>query len=488
VDIPATLICDFYKISHRKQYPVGTEIVYSTLTPRSNKYCPNTDFVVAFGFQQVIKKFLIEYFNKNFFRKKHDEVIIEYVRIIKNCLGVAKPDTTHISELHSLGFLPIKIKAVKEGIRVPFRVPLLTIENTDSRFFWLTNYLETLISCELWQPMTAATIADKYKEILNSYAHKTVGNTDFVPFQGHDFSMRGMCGVDAAANSGSGHLLSFIGTDTIPAILNLEKYYNADTSAEIVGTSIPATEHSVMCAGGDGHEEYNTYKRLITDVYPNGFVSIVSDTWDLWNTITNILPRLKNDIMARDGRVVIRPDSGDPVDIICGVGGESAEGKGVIQLLWEMFGGITNSLGYKELDPHIGCIYGDAITIDRCTEICKRLEKKGFASTNMVYGVGSYTYQYNTRDTFGFAIKSTLCKINGVEKFIYKDPATDDGTKKSQTGAVAVIIDGAGNISYIDELNINSIIDGDILRTIFVNGELMVDDTLTDIRKRLAKK
>lgn len=483
---PATLLCDFYKLSHRAQYPEGTEVIYSTWTPRSNKHFPQADHVVAFGFQQFIKEYLIDYFNVNFFDRPADEVVEEFAVVVKNCLGVAEPDTTHIAELHNLGYLPIKINAVPEGMKIPLRVPMLTIENTDSRFFWITNYLETLASCELWQPATSATIAGKYREILDRYAMETVGSADFVPFQGHDFSMRGMNGCAAAASSGSGHLLSFVGTDTIPAILNLAKNYNADITQELVGTSIPATEHSVMCAGGDGEGEYDTYRRLINEVYPSGFVSIVSDTWDLWNTITNILPRLKDDIMSRDGKVVIRPDSGDPVDIVCGIGGDSPEGKGVIELLWNIFGGSVNEkTGYRELDPHIGCIYGDAITLERCGQICERLKEKGFASTNMVYGIGSYTYQYNTRDSFGFALKSTLCVIDGVEKFIYKDPATDDGTKKSQTGAVAVLVGEDGGIYHIDGLSRNEIVHGNIMRTIFVDGELVIDDDLKSIRARL---
>jgi nicotinamide phosphoribosyltransferase len=307
-----------------------------------------------------------------------------------------------------------------------------------------------------------------------------------------------MGGIEAAMLSGAGHLTSFVGTDTVPAIAALEKYYNADIEKELVGTSIPATEHSVMCAGGK-ETELNTYRRLITEVYPDGFISIVSDTWDLWNTITNILPQLKDEIMARDGKVVIRPDSGDPVDIICGEDRFDSreqfeeqkdleclpEDKGVIELLWDIFGGTTNDLGFKELDPHIGCIYGDSITPERCEEICKRLNVKGFASTNMVYGIGSYTYQYNTRDTFGFAMKSTCCVVNGEERMIFKDPVTDDGTKKSNTGCVAVLDDAVGSIACIDELPLSAEVEGDKLRTIFKDGEMIIDDSLAQIRERL---
>jgi nicotinamide phosphoribosyltransferase len=388
---PATLLCDFYKISHREQYPDKTEIVYSTWTPRSNKHYPNVNRVVVFGIQAFVQKYLIDYFYDNFFSRPKEEVVAEYSRMLKFALGVKDPYTRHIEDLHDVGFLPLKVRAMPEGSAIPLRVPMLTIENTDERFFWLTNFVETLISAELWQPCTSATIAREYRVILDKYA-KITGNPDFVQFQGHDFSMRGMGCVEAAASSGAGHLLSFVGTDTIPAICHLEQYYYADIEQELVGTSIPATEHSVMMAGGYGNE-YETYRRLITDIYPSGFISIVSDTWDLWACIERIIRPLKNAIMARDGRVVIRPDSGDPVKIICG--DPEAEGLakiGLVEALWNIFGGTINEKGYKELDPHIGAIYGDSITVQRCIDICYNLEKKGFASTNMVYGIGLTTY------------------------------------------------------------------------------------------------
>ena len=491
---PPTLLCDFYKVSLREQYPDKTEMIYSTWTPRSNKHAPKQcETVVAFGFQGFIKKYLIDYFDTHFFSRSESEIRREYYRYIKYALMVENPQCDHIVALHRLGYLPLEIKALPEGTNVPMRVPMLTMRNTHKDFFWLTNYFETPMSCEMWLPSTSATLAQAYRKILNKYALKTNGSTDLVQFQGHDFSMRGMGCVESAQSSGAGHLLSFSGTDTIPAISYLEQYYNADIEKELVGTSIPATEHSVMCAGGRGNEGY-TYERLITDIYPTGFVSIVSDTWNLWHTLTYILPKLKDQIMARDGKVVIRPDSGDPVDIICGCKWNkntadresmSPQSKGVVELLWDTFGGTVNSKGYKELDSHIGCIYGDAITLERCEEICRRLEAKGFASTNMVYGIGSYTYQYNTRDTFGFALKSTMCIIDGKENMIFKDPITDDGTKKSQTGCVVVTMMD-NKLECVDGLNLAATNDPvNQMRTIFKDGKMIVDDDLTSIRKRM---
>jgi nicotinamide phosphoribosyltransferase len=483
---PATLLCDFYKISHRAQYPDKTEVVYSTWTPRSNKYFPRAESVVAFGAQGMIKKILIDYFNENFFSRPIDDVVAEYARYIKYTLFIENPETKHIEELHELGYMPLHIKALPEGTLVPMRVPMLTVHNVDSRFFWLTNYIETLASTEMWLTSTAATIALSYRSILDEYALKTAGSTDFVPFQGHDFSMRGMAGIDAAMLSGAGHLLSFVGTDTVPAIAYLERYYNADIEKELVGTSVNATEHSVMCAGG-ADNEFETYRRLISEVYPTGIISIVSDTWDLFGCLETIIKPLKPEIMARDGKVVIRPDSGDPVDIICGdltAEEGSQEYKGVVECLYDIFGGEKNAQGYIELDSHIGAIYGDSITPERCEAICYILAEKGFASTNVVFGIGSYTYQYNTRDTFGFAMKSTMVVIDGEEKMIFKDPKTDDGTKKSNTGCVAVqMVDG--ELVCKDRLALNHT-EPCLMQTIFLNGELKVDETLAAIRARIS--
>lgn len=484
---PATLLCDFYKVSHKNQYPQGTELVYSTWTARASRLA-DVDEIVAFGFQAFIRDYLIDYFNVNFFGRTKAEVADEYKRVIRYALGEADPDARHIEALHELGYLPIKIKAVKEGSLVPIKVPMLTIENTHPAFFWLTNYLETLMSCQLWLPATSATIAFRYRKLLQDYAQRTNGDISGVPFQGHDFSMRGMGSLEAAKSSGAGHLLSFTGTDTIPAILYLEDHYGANMEKELVGTSIPATEHSVMCA--HGRDEAASYRYLIKEVYPAGFVSIVSDTWDLWNVLDVVIRGLKDDILARDGRIVIRPDSGDPVKIICGdpdADDERAR-RGVIELLWDIFGGTTTQRGYKQLDSHIGAIYGDAITFERCREICERLAAKGFASTNMVYGIGSFTYQYNTRDTFGYALKSTYAVVGGEGRKIFKDPKTDEGkVKKSQTGLVCVV-NRDGRMALVDNLDreeYDQYSKDDLLEDVFVDGRLVREQTLGDIRARL---
>lgn len=484
-NLSATLLCDFYKLAHRLMYPSGTELVYSTWTPRASRM-KGVDEVVVFGNQAFVKEFLIDFFKDNFFDRPKTEVLAEYVRFVKHTLGATNPDAQHLADLHDLGYLPLLIKAVPEGTIVPLRTPVLTVQNTDKKFFWLTNYVESLASCELWGAYTSATIAREYRKILDKAAIKTVGNTEFVQFQGHDFSMRGMMGLQAAIKSGMGHLTSFAGTDTAPCILAAEYYYKANIEKELVGTSIPATEHSIQCSYGDDMVYLN---RMITEVHPSGFVSVVSDGYDFWNVIRCVIPMLKDKIMARDGKVVIRPDSGDPVEIVCGdpkANPYSVEYKGAIESLWNIFGGTINEKGYKVLDPHIGLIYGDAITLRRAEEICERLAAKGFASTNVVFGIGSYTYQYNTRDTFGFAIKSTACIINGVEKQIFKDPKTDDGTKKSQKGKVHVYRVN-GKIVWSDGHSLESELSVDLLQPIFKDGKAMNEQTFAQIRERIAR-
>lgn len=483
------LLKDGYKVGHKFQYPAGTTLVYSNLTPRKSRN-PDMDSVVFFGLQYFIKEYLVRQFNEDFFSRPKEEVLRAYRRRIDNYLGKDSIPYDHIADLHDLGYLPIEIKALPEGSLVPMRVPVFTIRNTKPEFFWLTNMLETIVSAITWKPCTSATTAFHYLRNFTRYAKETVGeDSSFIPWQGHDFSFRGMSGVEDALMSGAGHLLSFAGTDTIPAIDFLETYYNADADKELVGGSVPATEHSVMCMGTqDG--EINTFERLITEIYPGGIVSIVSDTWDFWQVITEFLA-LKSKILARNGKVVIRPDSGDPVKIIVGdpqapIG--SPAYKGAIECMWETFGGTITEKGYKLLDGHIGLIYGDSITIERQNAILEGLKQKGYASYNVVLGIGSFTYEYVTRDNFGFAMKATYGEVNGVGRDIYKDPKTDDGTKKSARGLMQVYRDAAtGRLALKDQCNWEEEAKGE-LQPVFRDGKLLRDWSLADIRSLLTSQ
>ena len=480
------LLTDGYKVDHRRQYPDNTTLVYSNWTPRKSRI-DGVEEVVFFGLQYFLKKYIIHDFEEYFFKRPKAEVVAKYSRRINNYLGENQVGTKHIEDLHDLGYIPMVFKALPEGASVPIRVPMFTMYNTKPEFFWLTNYFETLLSAVVWLPCNSATIAKQYRLVLDKYANETSSIPEFVDWQGHDFSMRGMGGIEAAVTSAAGHLLSFSGTDTIPAIEFFEEYYNANSDVELIGGSVAATEHSVMCMGTT-EGEYETFKRLICDVYPKGIVSIVSDTWDLWKVLTDYLPKLKQEIISREGKVVIRPDSGDPVDIICGNpnGKTEQEKKGVIELLWDVFGGSTNSKGFKELIPQIGAIYGDSITVERATNICERLKMKGFASTNVVLGIGSFTYQYNTRDTFGFAIKATYGEVNGEGRAIFKDPITDDGTKKSAKGLMKIELEN-GKYKLLDQVTWEQEKEGE-LKEVFRDGKLLIDHSLIDIRKQVAGK
>ena len=529
-------LTDGYKTGHHQQYPKGTTMVFSNFTPRSDKYAPDVcknKGVVVFGVQMVLQQ-IKEHFDENFFLKhlrinindaegnfqktmvlKHNNELKNSVcGEIKEALSMylnADYDITHIEKLWDLGYLPLEVRALDEGSICPIRVPMLTIHNTVPEFYWLPNFLETILSNLLWKPMTSATIAFAYKQILNKWAEKTdKQNKEFVLWQGHDFSMRGLDSIDTTVSSGLGHLTSFYGTDSLPTLWGARYFYDEQG---FIGGSVPATEHSVMCAGSK-EDELGTFKRLMK-TYPTGILSVVSDTWDLWNVITNILPQLKEEILARDGKLVIRPDSGDPVDILCGtedytksklsyndvkeMAVEHPKQKGVIELLWDIFGGTINEQGYKVLDSHIGAIYGDSITLERAEKICRRLESKGFASTNVVFGIGSFTYQYNTRDTFGFAMKATYVErqrrgINPATKKevvvtqgfeIFKDPVTDDGMKKSAKGLL-MVVKGKENLELDDQVSWDEVNSSDNeLKTIFKDGEFIKRTTLTEVRNKL---
>ncbi|AOA58516.1 nicotinate phosphoribosyltransferase [Acinetobacter larvae] len=483
---------DFYKADHRRQYPQGTEYVYANFTARSARLAvmlpDSDDKIVFFGLQGFIQHFLIETWNEGFFQQDKEKVLSRYQRRMDLALGEAAIPTEHIAALHDLGYLPLKIKALPEGTRVNMRVPVLTIINTKPEFFWLTNYIETVLSAELWKSCTTATIAFEYKRLLTQYAHKTAAPIDNVILQAHDFSSRGMSGIYDAAQSSAGHLTSFIGTDAVAAIDYVEEYYQAEG---VIGVSVPATEHSVMCMGNEDHE-LETFRRLICDLYPSGIVSIVSDTWDFWRVITEFSVQLKQDILNRQpnalglAKVVFRPDSGDPIKIICGdpdAPQNSPAYKGAVQCLWEIFGGQTTAKGYKVLHERIGLIYGDSITLARAQAILMQLEAQGFASNNLVFGIGSYTYNYITRDSFGFAVKATWGQVNGVARDLVKDPITDNGTKKSAKGLLRVEKNTNGYVLF-DQQSPEQEQLGE-LHTVFENGQLYIQHRLAEIRQRL---
>jgi len=489
----ASMQKDVYKEFHGRAYHPGVTEVYSNFVSRSNKLSnvPNNTHVAFVGLQYFIKSYLQEEWG-TFFALPKEEAVANHARILSAMLGY-KVDVSYLEDLHDLGYLPLRIKALPEGSLVPYQVSPLTIVNTKPGFQWLTNMVETVLSCENWPIQTSCTTAVAYLKVFKEFAERTGLDPNFCPFQGHDFSFRGMFGKQAAAMSGFGHLASgLVGTDTIPAVLFAEQYYNANVDHELVGCSVDATEHSVTCSWiEEGEEAFAEY--LMEHQSPTGILSVVADTWDFWDFVNNILPMLYSKIMEREGTFVVRPDSGDPVKILTGWTPDEVaeynkglhadlkpcEIKGLIECLWETFGGTYTEKGYKLLDSHIGAIYGDAINLERQREILERLAAKGFAS-KIVLGIGSFSYQYVTRDCHASAVKATSIVKNGERIAIFKDPKTDTG-KRSAKGLLRVERDVTGEfIMYDDQTEEQE--QAGLLELVYENGKLLRETSLAEIR------
>lgn len=484
---------DAYKLGHIHMYPKGTTKVLSNFTNRGSRI-EGVNHVVHFGLQAFLQDYCIERFAP-FFAADEDEAVVEYAAGLMDVLGPNTIGTEHVRALHRKGYLPLIFRALPEGTRVPLLVPSVTVESTEREFFWLVNYIETALSASIWQPSTAATIADQYRGILDAAADKTGTAREFVDWQLHDFSFRGMSGIETAAASGAAHLLSFKGSDSLGAMDFVRRYYNSSFGAEngqVLG-SIPASEHAVMCAGGpEGEEE--TFRHIL-EANPAGNISLVSDGYDLWKVLQVILPNLKDVILAREGNTVIRPDSGDPADIVCGtrtnpdfidsgLGLETMESDpahfGVVELLDAEFGHTINDAGYKVLNK-VRVMYGDSITADRAVDMTSRLEKMGYASENLVMGVGSFTYQYNTRDTFSSAIKVTYIEVNGEGRNVFKDPVTAKGSKRSATGRLAVILGEDGELKLIEKATPEQE-EASLLQPVWANGQFIRRQSFADVR------
>lgn len=535
IGMNAMFLTDSYKLHHKIMYPEGTEKVYSTWVPRSSKYLNDVDGCIVFGIQYLIKEFIINYFDENFFKRNEDDVVNEYEKFLNafNGIDITKSiGVDHIRSLHKLGYIPVEIRALKEGCKCPIGMPYLTIVNTIPEFFWITNYLETLISNTLWAPAVASTIAYGYKKELIKHLMKTGGMKYTSPeYLVHDFSMRGCNGLNSTIAVGMSHMSCFSGSESVPAVIKMSEVYN-NGNMNNIASGIPASEHSIECSNanfGNFDNEFEiderAYIRRMLDQFPTGFLSIVCDGFDFFKFVQIICTEFKDEIMKRDGRVVLRPDSGNPVRIIAGdtritlkngkvmnavstnsgveyyCGNErivpTIEQEGVYEILWNTFGGIVNEKGYKVLDPHIGVIYGDSITPERQKEIYERLETKGFSATNLVLGIGSYTYQYKTRDSLGLAMKATWCKINGQSKDLFKDPKTVCGMpKKSLRGLVGMSSLNGGKTFKCwqiseEDYEANRISDGngnvfkDWLEPVFRDGKLLRETTIGEIRQKI---
>ena len=479
------LLIDFYKAVHAEMLPKEITKSVSYFTPRMSRV-KMWDKVVMFGLQGFVKTYLIDYFNECFFERSLDEVIGEYRRIMDAALGKNAYKIEKIEKLHKLGYLPIEVFSLPEGARVPMQVPMFGITNTHEDFAWLPQSLESLISAESWHPMLAATVGATYRDIVNKYYELTCDDDITKAKALGAFDFRGEECTESAIKAGAGWCLSFLNTATVPTIPYLEQYYNCDCTKEPVAFGSPSTEHSVMCSNYaiDG-DEITLLRRLLTEIYPNTSFSAVLDSYDYWNIIENVLPQLKDEIMAHNGCMLMRGDSGDCVEVVT---------KTVFKL-WDEFGGTVNSKGYKVLDSHVKAIYGDSITIQRCEEIYKILMENGFACSNVALGVGSFSMQCVeedgilkpfTRDTFSSCIKATYCEIAGTPYPIFKNPK-DGGFKKSQKGCCVVKLDENGNYTYKDEFTWEEAVNNsdNKLETIFKDGKMVKEQSLAEIRNIL---
>lgn len=510
---------DYYKCAHHAQYNPNITKIVSYYTPRMSR--TDEDYLIMFGLQYYIKEYLIKQFNCNFFNIDKDIAVKKYARMMKNTFSSSQADTSRWEKLWDLQYLPLEIKAIAEGTKVPIHCPMIEISNTDPEFAWLVNFIETPMSCTLWHAMASANVGYKYRQIVNKYYDKTVDDNIPKHTAIGDYSMRGQESIESAAKSSAAFLLSFSKTATIPAVEFLEEYYNCNIENEIVGSGAIGTEHSVMCSSFaiDGDEKTQVL-RLINEIYPNDNFTIVADSYDFWNFVANILTDddVKNAIIEHEKRgyfVGIRPDSGNPVDILCGEL-DNKENKqiemyspewykhlGLVESLHAIFGGYLNTKCYA-INRGVKAVYGDSITYERAEQIYDRLEKKGFASNNVVLGCGSYSMQSVggndplTRDTYGIAIKTTYCEIyehiNNIVDMIrgirvFKNPKTDSGNfKQSQQGLCYVYRDNKdnGKIKFEDKIDIlDNRYENSLLETVFYDGEMFIEYSLKEVRQNL---
>jgi nicotinamide phosphoribosyltransferase len=515
-----TMLIDYYKAGHYFQQPKGVKKVYSTWTARSNKYHSGCEDTVVFGHQAFIKEYFIDFFNNCFFNVPIDELRADYEKKMNATFDPIYTDFSRFEALHKLGYLPLEVRAVPEGTILPIRIPQAVMWNTHPDFGWLPQYLEDMWSCHNWLPSTSATTAYYRRKDLEPFFEETCDDPTAIRRICGDFSLRGMTSEDAAYASSAGHCLSFDRSATVDVNGFFEEFYCADISNQPPAFGTPSLEHSVVCQGIAYYTHLLMTKQLdaeyqevaqragldwelsligemlflyhlLTKVQPSGILSYVSDTMDYWGVLSKVALALYPEIMARNGKLVFRPDSGDPEKIVNGdpEAKEYPQRVGSIQFLAEQFGEGTkiNAKGYMVLDPHVGLIYGDAITRERAINIAEGLKKNKLSIENVTFGIGAFTYQYVTRDTRGYAIKATAAEFEdfGVTP-LFKNPKTDDGTKVSLRGTV-IVTSTNGRIECHDNLPMDytTTHKKNMLRPIFRDGKQLNVESVYQIRERL---
>jgi len=455
------LATDSYKLTHHRMYPEETEKVFSYFEAREGAEFPDTIF---FGLQYILKKYLVgkvvtkedidtaeqvalKHFGQNYFDRERWDYILEE---------------------HD-GRLPVEIKAVPEGLKVPVSNVMMTIVNTDPKCYWLTNHLETILS-QIWYPCTVATGSNAVREFLKSALERTSDNMDSLNFMLHDFGYRGVSSVESARIGGAAHLINFLGTDTIAALEFIQQYYSTPGKEEEVrGFSVAASEHSVMTSLGRVRE--HTVVENIFKQYPEGIVSIVSDSYNVYDFVENISKQYMHIILNRDGKTVFRPDSGEPIEVL----------KQLLSILDAKFGSTINSKGYRVLNPKVGLIWGDGIDIHDIKAIINYFEEAGWAADNFVFGMGGGLLQRVNRDTQKFAFKCSAQKRRGVWWEIYKQPI--HGNKSSKQGRLILTYDNEEG--FVTQTQDDATLSPEVTRTVFKNGSLIIDMDFDEVRENM---
>ncbi|MBP6732051.1 MAG: nicotinate phosphoribosyltransferase [Chitinophagales bacterium] len=450
------LLTDSYKISHYKQYPPNTTSVYSYFESRGGKF----DDVTFFGLQFLLKNYLEGVVVT---KEKIDEAEHLYNQHFGDASLFYRAGWEHILNAHG-GKLPVRIKAVPEGVSIPVHNALITVENTDPACFWLTNFLETLL-VQVWYGSTVATQSRAIKKLILQYLEQT-GDPELISFKLHDFGFRGVSSVESASIGGAAHLVNFKGTDTVAALSFIQQYYNTN---EVFGFSIPASEHSTITSWGRENEA-KAYNNMLTQ-YSKGLVAIVSDSYDIYNACEKLYGEvLKDKILNREGTLVVRPDSGEPKEVVLKV----------VSILGEKLGYTTNAKGYKVLNPHIRVIQGDGVNYESITEILETLKANGWSADNIGFGMGGALLQKLDRDTQKFAFKCSCATVDGEDRDVFKDPVTDPG-KRSKKGRLKLVKEGSG-YKTVTQAEPGE----DVLETVFENGELKRQYRFDEVIKNAA--
>ena len=448
-------LTDSYKVSHAFQYPHNVTNVHSYFESRGGRW-PEVTF---FGLQYILKKHFV---NARLTKDNLEKASTFFSRHFNNNAIFYERGWKYILNEYG-GTPPLSIRAVLEGSTVPVSNVLMTVESTDPNCRWLTSYFETVL-VQSWYPSTVCTNSRMSRKLILKYLEDT-GDPNLIDFKLHDFGFRGSTSVESAAIGGASHLVNFKGTDTLAAIELLEEYYGE----EMAGFSVPAAEHSTIPSWGRENEVY-AYDNMLTQ-FPEGLVAVVSDSYDVFNACRNIWGKqLRDKVLSRNGVVVIRPDSGNPPDIV----------PEILDILGEAFGSSLNKKGYRILDPHVRVIQGDGIDHDMIGSVLEAVKDRNWSADNITFGSGGGLLQKVNRDSQKFAFKCSAVCVGDQWRDVSKNPVTDPD-KKSKSGRLALIRDVDGTFKTVR-------LDGNVLPNqlteVFRNGVLLVDQTFEEIRKR----